>query len=86
MRRIPIQIDEATYQALKTRAFREGRSIADLVRESIAVNTRNVTPRSIDDFSFIGSGSSPDDRKNRTSERHDNALAIAFESRRKKRK
>jgi hypothetical protein len=86
MRRIPIQIDEATYQALKTRAFREGRSIADLVRESIAVNTRNVTAHTIDDFSFVGSGSSPHDRKDRTSERHDDALATAFASRRKKRK
>ena len=86
MRRIPIQIDEETYHALKARAHREDRSIADLVRESIAMNTRNGPPRSIDHFLFVGSGSATADRKDRTSEQHDRALADAFASRRRKRK
>jgi hypothetical protein len=86
MRRIPIQLDEDTYQALKARAYREDRSIADLVRESIAMNTRNGPPPSIDHFSFVGSGSAPADRNDRTSEQHDRALADAFASRRRKRK
>jgi hypothetical protein len=86
VRRIPIQLDETAYQALKARAFREHRSIADLIRESIALNQRNVPPRSIDDFSFIGSGSAPSDRTDRTSERHDEALAQALAPRRAKRK
>ena len=85
MRRIPIQIDEETYQTLKARAYREDRSIADLVRESIAMNTRNGPP-SIDHFSFVGSGSAPADQKDRTSEQHDRALADAFAGRRRKRK
>ena len=86
MRRIPIQIDEETYQTLTARAYREDRSIADLVRESIAMNTRNGPSHSIDHFSFVGSGSAPADRKDRTSERHDRALADAFAARRRKRK
>lgn len=85
MKRIPIQIDEETHRALKARALREGRSIADLIRESIAVNRRNATPRSIDDYSFVGSGSSAADRKERTSENHDRALAAAFATRRRRR-
>ena len=86
MRRIPIQIDEETYESLKTRAIREGRSIADLVRESIAMNRRNVAPRSVEEFSFVGSGSSPSDRKERTSENHDRALAIALAPGRRRKK
>jgi predicted CopG family antitoxin len=86
VRRLPIQIDDEMYQLLKARAFREGRSIADLIRESIALNSRNAPPRSIEVFSFVGSGSSPADRKERTSERHDRALANAFAARMRKRK
>lgn len=86
MRRIPIQIEEETYQALKARAFREGRSIADIVRESIALANRNARPRSIEDFTFVGSGSNPADRKERTSENHDRALAEAYDRRQKKRR
>jgi len=86
MKRILIQIDEATHQGLKARASREGRSIADLVRESIAGNRRNEPARSLEDFSFVGSGSLPADRKDRTSQNHDGALARAFSSRPRKRK
>jgi hypothetical protein len=86
MRRIPIQIDEDMYQSLKARSFREGRSIADLVRESIAINGKESAPRSIDQFSFVGSGSCAADRKERTSERHDRALANAFGPRKRKKK
>jgi hypothetical protein len=86
MKRILIQIDEETHQGLKARASREKRSIADVVRESIAANRRNRPIRSVDDFSFVGSGSSPADRKDRTSQNHDRALASAFSARRRKRK
>jgi hypothetical protein len=85
MKRLLIQVDEETHQVLKARASHERRSVADLVRESIALNRRNDAARSIDDFSFVGSGSSTADRKDRTSETHDRALASAF-SRRKRRK
>jgi hypothetical protein len=83
MRRLLIQVDEETHQVLKARALRERRSVADLVRESIAMNRPNDAARSIGDFSFVGSGSSTADRKDRTSENHDRALASAF-SRRKR--
>ncbi|HEY6138292.1 MAG TPA: hypothetical protein VI670_11060 [Thermoanaerobaculia bacterium] len=86
MRRIPIQIDEETYQALKARAFREDRSIADLVRESIALNSGRVPPSSIDQFSFVGSGWSAADRKDRTSERHHRAVVSAFAARGRRKK
>lgn len=52
-------------------------------RESIPMNGRNERPRSIDHFSFVGSGSAPTDGKERTSEHHDRALAGAFAARRK---
>lgn len=86
MRRIPIQLDEATYRALKLRAFREGRSIAALVRESVAKHLDPARPGSIDDFSFVGSGSSTRDRAERTSENHDRALADASRPSRRARK
>lgn len=85
MRRIPIQLDEKTYLALKERAFRERRSIAELVRESVAAHQK-VDRRSIEQFSFVGSGSSPADRRQRISEDHDRALARAFSPRGKSRK
>ena len=85
MRRIPIQIDDETYQALKSRAVRR-RFIADLVRESIVMNRRNMAPRSIEEWSFVGSGYCAADRKERTSENHDRALAEAFSVRRRRRK
>jgi hypothetical protein len=44
---------------------------------------KNEPPRSIDQFSFVGSGSAPTDRKERTSEHHDRALAGAFAARQK---
>jgi len=86
MRWIPIQIEESTYQALKARALRERRSIADLIRESIIANRQNLLPRSVEDFSFVDSGASPADRKDRTSENHDRVLAEAFAARSRKRK
>jgi len=84
MRRIPIQLDDKTYAALKRRAAQQGRSIAAIVRESLGryVDDRALTSG---DFTFVGSGRNASDRKQRTSERHDDALAEAIAPRRKKR-
>jgi hypothetical protein len=46
--------------------------------------SRDGAPRSIEEFSFVGSGSSAADRKDRTSENHDRALADAILPRPKK--
>lgn len=82
MRRIPIQLDEETYKALKRRAFEENRSIASLVRESVA---RMLTPgiRSIEDFSFVASGRAANRPAVPVSEDHDRALADAIRPKRK---
>jgi plasmid stability protein len=85
MRRIAIEIDDEMHQALKARASRERRSIADLIRESIAMTLRNTTPRSSEEFGFVGSGYCAADRKDLTSENHDRALANAFSVRRGRR-
>ena len=85
MRRIPIQIDEETYRALKRRAFEEGRSIAAIVRDSLSRMSAH-RPRTIDDFVFVGSGEGKGDARSRVSERHDQALADAFSPRRRKRR
>ena len=74
------------YEALKARAFRERRSIAELVRESLTAHLQDSPPRAIGEFSFVGAGSSRTDRRDKTSEAHDRALAVAFASRRSKRK
>jgi hypothetical protein len=51
--------------------------------QSTAMNGRNGPPRSIAQFSFVASGSAPTDRKKRTSEHHDRALADAIAAPRK---
>ena len=84
MRRIPIQLHEDMYRALKKRAFEEGRSIASIVRQSVAKHMAPNAPRSAGDFAFIGSGKSSRDRVDRVSENHDAALADAFSARRRR--
>lgn len=80
MRRILIQIDEETYRALKLRARHEKRSVASIVRETIAVPARRAI--TVEDFGFVGSGEASDDRRKNVSENHDRELAAAFSSRR----
>ena len=85
MRRIPIQFDEEIYRTLKRRAFEEQRSIASIVRESVERFVSRRKPLTIADFTFVGAGRNPSDRKDRTSENHDEALAEAIVYRKKKR-
>ncbi len=73
-KRIQIQIDEGTYEALRRRAFLERRSLAGLIRELIR---RELHPKArkrlrMEDFSFIGAGASGE--PNRVSEEHDRVL------------
>ncbi|MBI3998749.1 MAG: ribbon-helix-helix protein, CopG family [Armatimonadetes bacterium] len=81
MKRTQVQLDEHLYEALRRRAFEQGRSISALVRESLAqyLGTGKRRPRlSRDDFTFIGAGRSRQGRLSPVSERHDEALAAAF--------
>lgn len=86
MRRIPIQLDEATYAALRRRAFEEGKSIAAFVRESIAEvlgTARSRTP-TLRDFPFVGIGRSRQGKLTPVSKRHDEALAQTAERKRRR--
>lgn len=81
MKRTQIQLDANTYEALRRRAFVQGRSLSALVRESLAeylgTGKRKQRP-TIQDFTFISSGRSRQGRLSPVSERHDEALAEVF--------
>lgn len=60
MKRTQIQLDDATYAAVRRRAFEQGRSMASVVRETLAdaFGTRGAGPRRrIEDFTFVGMAS-----------------------------
>ncbi len=73
MRRLPIQIDEKTYAALRRKSFEEKRSIASIVRECLEKAHQTAKARSVSDFSFVGSGASQQGRLNPVSRNHDRA-------------
>ena len=79
MRRTQIQLDEATYQALKRKAFERGFSMSALLRELVRGQLIPArVPCSLENFHFIGSGESKQGRLAPVSERHDEALAEDF--------
>jgi hypothetical protein len=83
MRRIPIQIDDKTYDSLRKRSFDEKRSIASIVRECLEKS--NVTRElSLSDFSFVGSGRSKQGALAPVSRNHDAALAEALAPKRRR--
>ena len=62
MKRTQIQLDDATYEAVRRRAFDEGRSMASVVREELAEAFGTETRKrrwTIDDFKFVGMGRDP---------------------------
>ena len=73
MRRIPIQIDDRTYEWLRKRSFDEKRSIASIVRECLEKNAG--PPLTLKDFTFVGSGRSKQGKLAPVSVNHDAALA-----------
>lgn len=84
MKRTQIQLDDATYEAVRRRAYERNRSMSSVVREALAkafgaesgVEERKWT---LEDFTFIGTGSDPDNRPDApVSENHDDALAEAY--------
>jgi hypothetical protein len=81
VRRTQIQLDPEVYDALRRRAFDEGRSLSALVRESLAeyLGTAKRRPRlSLKALTFVGAGRSRQGRLAPVSERHDEALAEAL--------
>jgi hypothetical protein len=82
MRRTLLQFDEGTYNALRLQAFRQKRSIASVVREFVLRGLGETTPQPPTDVSQLASvraGRSKQRRSSRVSEKHDDALAAAFE-------
>lgn len=83
MKRTQLQLDESTYEALRERAYKEGRSLSAVAREilSRALEERPVkrSLRREKEFPFIASGASSQGDLAPVSERHDEALSEAFE-------
>jgi len=76
MRRVQIQLDESTYEALRRRAFAQRQSLAGTVRELLRQSLGNRGARRgarLQSFSFIGAASVRDAYP--VSEEHDRALA-----------
>lgn len=83
MRRALIQFDEGTYRKLRQQAFQQERSISSLVREMVLKTlTGDATrerPKRVGQFLSVGAGRSRQGRLSPISERHDEALAAAFD-------
>ncbi|MBI4201446.1 MAG: CopG family transcriptional regulator [Chloroflexi bacterium] len=77
MKRTQVQLDEATYQLLRRKAFERGLSMAALLREALHEYLGLGLPkhRLLEEFHFIGSGQSEQGNLAPVSERHDEALA-----------
>ena len=86
MKRTQIQLDDATYEAVRRRAFEEGRSMASVVRETLARTFGTEPPearKTIKDFTFVGIGSDPNPPEGvPVSVDHDRWYAQAVHSRR----
>ena len=87
MRRTQIQLDDATYDAVRRRAFERGRSMASVVRETLSEAFGTASPaqepqRTIEDFTFVGMGVDPQPPEDLpVSVDHDKWLAEAVASR-----
>lgn len=83
MKRALVQLDEETYRKLRQRAFRQERSISSVVREMVAKglagDAGRERPTHISQFSSVRAGRSKQGTLAPVSEKHDEALATAFE-------
>lgn len=64
LRRTQIQLDDATYEAVRRRAYERGRSMASVVRETLSeafgtTDRAQADKKTIDDFTFVGMGVDP---------------------------
>ena len=83
MKRMLVQVDDDSYRTLRQRAFRQERSISSLVREIIVKtlegDTVRARPTRVSQFASVRAGRSNQGRLSPISEKHDEALAAAFE-------
>ncbi len=83
MKRALVQFDEDTYRKLRQRAFRQERSISAVVREMVTKGLQGDAvrerPTRVSQFSSVRAGRSKQGRLSPVSEKHDQALAAAFE-------
>jgi plasmid stability protein len=83
MKRTLVQFDEETYRKLRQQAFRQERSVSSLVREMVAKGLEGDAgrkrPTRVNQFSSVRAGRSKQGRLSPVSEKHDQALAAAFE-------
>ena len=78
MKRTLIQFDEETYEALRRRAYEQGRSVSAVTRELVVKGLglgKQKNSTRVDQFSFVGAGRSTQGRLAPVSEQHDAALA-----------
>jgi len=78
-----VQFDEGTYRKLRQEAFQQERSISSLVREMVVQalesEAKRLKPTRVSQFLSVGAGRSKQGRLSPISERHDKALATAFD-------
>lgn len=83
MKRTLVQFDEETYRQLRQQAFRQERSISSVVRDMVTKGLEGEAvrkrPLRVSQFSSVRAGRSKQGRLSPVSERHDEALAAAFE-------
>jgi hypothetical protein len=88
MRRTQVQLDPETYAAVRQRAFDTRRSISAVVRDTLAaaLNVRPAQATAIGDFRFVGAGRASRRPGRPVSAHHDEALADAYASGRRRRR
>jgi plasmid stability protein len=83
MKRLLVQLDPDVYRRLRKRAFAEERSISAVVREMVGRGLDDggarKTPSRARQFLSVRAGRSKQNRQSPVSEKHDAALAAAFE-------
>ena len=89
MKRTQVQLDDRIYEALRRRAYEQGKSLAAVVRETLA-EAFGMTDQgrrwTLKDFKSIGIGRSRQGTLAPVSERHDEALAEAIWRRKRPRR
>ena len=78
-----MQLDESTYRKLRQEAYRQQRSVSSLVREMVVQalegGAKRLKPTRVSQFVSVGASRSKQGTLTPISERHDEALARAFD-------
>lgn len=80
MKRTKIQLEEKVWEALRTKAFEERSSVAEIIRRMVRQYTQKSGIEKCTDpsFSFVGSGRSRGKGSGKIAERHDEEIAGAI--------